>query len=141
MKACRNREYNLINERQDIQTKLEVSNCRLEQFANSASHDFREPLRMVSSYLDLLAQRYKGKLEAKADTCIDYAHDGAMRMQAMIDSFLNLSRIHANCEPLKAVCLERLVKTVIISLQERIRDKRADIVVDSLPEEWAMKPR
>lgn len=131
------REYNLITELQDIQTKLEVSNRRLEQFAYSASHDLREPLRMVSSYMDLLAQRYKGKLDANADTYIGYARDGAFRMQAMIDSLLNLSKIHASCEPLKAVCLEHLVKTVIISLQERIREKGADIVVDSLPEVWA----
>lgn len=131
------REYHLIAKLEDMQVKLETSNRRLEQFADSASHDLREPLRMVSSYVDLLALRYKGKLDAKADTFIEYARDGAIRMQAMIDSLLNLSHVQTSGEPLRKVAMERVVQAVLASLQARVREKGADIVVEPLPEVWA----
>ncbi len=135
--ADKSREYHLIADLQDTQAKLEVSNRRLEQFAYSASHDLREPLRMVSSYVDLLGQRYKGRLDARADTFIDYARDGALRMQAMIDSLLELSHVQTSGGPLKTVDMAQVVEKVLASLQVRVREKGADIVVDPLPEVWA----
>jgi len=98
-----------VTERREYQHRLEESNERLEQFAYAVSHDLQEPLRMVTSYLQLLEQRYADDLDEDAEEFIDFAVDGAERMRDMIDGLLEYSRVTTTGDPLKPVELERVV--------------------------------
>ncbi len=113
--------------------KLANSNTELEQFAYVASHDLQEPLRMISSYLQLLEQRYKGQLDKEADEFIWYAVDGAKRMQELINALLLLSRV-GTCggEFVKVDCAS-ILKQVMINLQPVISESGAVITMGDLP--------
>ncbi|PCR90543.1 PAS domain S-box protein [Natrinema ejinorense] len=122
-----------ITERTEYQRKLEESNKRLERFAYAASHDLQEPLRMVTSYLQLIEHRYAADLDEDGQEFIDYAVDGAERMREMIDGLLAYSRVETQGEPLEPVDLEAVLDDVREDLQFRITEQDADITVDSLP--------
>jgi len=115
------------------QTELARSNQELEQFAHIASHDLQEPLRMISSYTQLLGRRYAGKLDADADTYIGYAVDGTKRMQVLINDLLNYSRVTSSVAPLEAVDLEAALGETLKDLEIRIEDCQATITHDALP--------
>jgi light-regulated signal transduction histidine kinase (bacteriophytochrome) len=113
--------------------ELERSNRELEQFAYVASHDLQEPLRMVASYTQLLARRYQGKLDADADEFIEFAVEGARRMQELINDLLTYSRVGSRALELRSVEANRIVDRVIGDLGGAIRDSRASVTRDDLP--------
>lgn len=112
---------------------LERSNAELEQFAYIASHDLKEPLRMVTSYIQLLAKRYRGKLDPDADEFIDYALDGAKRMQELIDDLLAYSRVGTRGGTFERVDMEKILSRAKANLEKQITDTKAIINSDPLP--------
>lgn len=129
-----------ITERQRAQAKLEQviaalerSNKELEQFAYIASHDLQEPLRMVASYVQLLAQRYEGKLDKDADDFIAFAVDGTIRMQRMINDLLTYSRVGTRGKEFQPTSCENVLGQAFANLQLAIKESGASVTHDPLP--------
>jgi PAS domain S-box-containing protein len=114
-------------------TQLEQSNRDLQDFAYVASHDLQEPLRMVSSYVQLLEKRYKDKLDDSAKEFIYYAVDGAKRMQQLVNDLLSYSRVASQHKLQKEVSLEKVLGRAIKNLEFRIEETKAKITHDKLP--------
>jgi signal transduction histidine kinase len=114
-------------------TELERSNRELEQFAYVASHDLQEPLRMVSSYTQLLEQRYRDQLDDDAREFINYAVDGARRMQRLINDLLELSRVSTRGKPLEPIDANEVLGAVRANLSAAIEDSGALVTSDELP--------
>jgi len=114
-------------------TELLRSNKELEQFAYVASHDLQEPLRMVSSYTQLLARRYKGKLDADADEFIAFAVDGVVRMQRLINDLLAYARIGSDGGEITPVDSGAALDKAIANLSAVIRDNNAAISRTVMP--------
>jgi len=113
--------------------ELERSNVDLAQFAYVASHDLQEPLRMISSYVQLLARRYKGRLDADADDFIGYAVDGATRMQTLINDLLTYSRASARSKAFEATDCVLVLEQTLVNLKEQIRKNSVVVTHDPLP--------
>lgn len=112
---------------------LARSNRELEQFAYVASHDLQEPLRMVTSYLQLLSRRYRGKIDEDADDFIAYAVDGAKRMHILINDLLTYSRVGTRGKELIPVDSAVVLEQTLMALQVRIEEHEAIITTDPLP--------
>jgi len=113
--------------------ELAASNSELERFAYIASHDLQEPLRMVSSFLQLLQKRYSGKLDERADQYIHYAVDGAERMKALILDLLEYSRAGTGKEEFSAVEMDEVMEEVGNIFRERIAEGGARVEAGPLP--------
>lgn len=125
----------LVEARQALErsvAELARSNAELQQFAFVASHDLQEPLRMVASYTQLLAKRYKGKLDADADEFIGYAVDGANRMRQLIQDLLAYSRVNAEEESFEPTSVEAIVDAALRNVQGAIEESQAMVTRDPL---------
>ena len=126
----RNKVLKCLDEQRE---ELQRSNADLEQFANVASHDLQEPLRMVATYTQLLAERYAGQLDERADKYIGYAVDGAKRMQQLVKELLAYSRVSSQARPPAVIETKTVVQDVLGGLKLAIEESHAEIVCDDLP--------
>jgi len=122
-----------ITDRKQTEENLARSNRELEQFAAIASHDLREPLRMVKSYVQLLERRYRGKLDAEAGEFIAFAVDGVTRMQQMIDGLLDLSRAARSSPGLRPTDSSAALDRALANLKPAIEESGAVVVRGKLP--------
>jgi light-regulated signal transduction histidine kinase (bacteriophytochrome) len=130
----RTAELEKVNQQlQQLNQELLSSNHELEQFAYIASHDLREPLRMVTSFTQLLARRYSGQLDAEADRIISFAVDGAERMEALIEGLLAYSRIGSQGKTFQSVNCDELLDQVLSNLNLAIQETNTQITRSQLP--------
>ena len=113
--------------------ELKRSNEELGQFASIASHDLQEPLRMVASYTQLLSKRYKGKLDADADEFIEFAVDGAGRMQRLIQDLLAYSHVGTKGKDLLEISGEETLRQALGNLRGAIEESGALVTHDPMP--------
>ena len=130
-------EKDLRDENRRTQEELARSNRDLEQFAYVASHDLQEPLRMVATYTQLLAERYQGKLDDNADKYIHYAVDGALRMQTLVKDLLAFSRVGRLGQAPQETDCSLVVRSVVANLQAVIQETGARIRYHGLPSLFA----
>ena len=121
-----------ITERKEIELKLNEnikklaeSNKELEQFAYITSHDLREPLRMITSFLQLLERRYKDQLDQDANEFIEFAVDGAKRLEYMTNDLLQYSRITSQKREITPVNFEHVLEDALINLKVQIEENNA----------------
>ncbi|NCU05524.1 MAG: PAS domain S-box protein, partial [Chitinophagaceae bacterium] len=122
--------YQKLEDRAD---QLQSSNTELEQFAYIASHDLQEPLRMVSSFLQLLEKKYADVVDEKGKEYIRFAVDGSLRMKRLINDLLDYSRVTTYKQKLEPVQMEQVVNEVLQNLSLHIQEKQAVIKADLLP--------
>ena len=112
---------------------LARSNKDLEQFAYVASHDLQEPLRTVAGFTQLLGKRYKGRLDQDADEFIEFAVQGAKRMQTLIMDLLSYSRLSTRSKPFAPTDCDAVLAEMLVTLQSAILESGAVITHDPLP--------
>jgi signal transduction histidine kinase len=118
----------------DLRTKeLQQSNSDLEQFAYVASHDLQEPLRKVASFCQLLQRRYEGQLDERADQYIEFAVDGARRMQVLINDLLAFSRVGRRTSEFTDIDMANVLRAAEDNLATVIEETGAEITHNGLP--------
>lgn len=122
-----------ISERKKMELELQRSNAELEEFAYVASHDLQEPLRAVAGMVQLLQQRYQGKLDERADEYIGHTVEASTRMQNLINDLLKYSRVEQFGKPLAETDLERCLKNALANLQVSMQESNAQITHTPLP--------
>jgi PAS domain S-box-containing protein len=138
----KNKELQLseLNEKlKERAEQLATSNTELERFAYIASHDLQEPLRTITSFLQLLKRKYAGKLDDAAETYINYAVDGSDRMRQLIMDMLEYSRVNTQLNLNEEVDMQRILDDVLFNYSGKIKLSDAVIVSENLPKVYAMK--
>ena len=110
-----------------IMTDLKRSNTELEQFAYVASHDLREPLSMITGFLQLIKSGYEDQLDEEANKFIGFALDGAKRLDAMINDILKYSRFSNNERNLISININKVLEKVLLNLKTSIYDTNTEI--------------
>ena len=123
----------LVEEQALIKEELRRSNAELQQFAYIASHDLKEPLRMVSSYLELLRKKSLDNLDDRSKEYLAHARDGARRMTVMIDDLLNYSRVANRANQPASVDMQEVLHTVLRDLREAVEKSNTSVTSDTLP--------
>ena len=123
-------------EREEMSRRLEESNRELQHFAYIASHDLQEPLRTITSFIQLLARRYQGKLDKDADEFIGFVTDGARRMQQLIDDLLAYSHVESKGKPFVRFDGEAVLELTLANLRQAIAESGAIVTHDPLPSLW-----
>jgi signal transduction histidine kinase len=113
--------------------ELEQSNKDLQQFAYVASHDLKEPLRMISSFLQLIERRYTDKLDDDANEFIEFAVTGAQRLDFMINDLLEYSRVANKKREFGKVNINEVLKQTVLNLKLMIDDNKAEITYNEMP--------
>ena len=117
----------------DKSAELERSNEELSHFAYAVSHDLQEPLRTITGFINLLAQRYGEQLDERADTYIEYTVDGAARMKRLIEDLLSYSRVSTHAKEPTSVDLNETLQGVKGNLTAALRESGASLTSDELP--------
>lgn len=133
------RDLNADLERRVVERTAELmrSNEELQQFVYAASHDLQEPLRMISNYTQLIAERYRGRLDSDADEFIGFAVDGARRMHQLIDDLLTYSRLDTHGRPMIEVDCEEVLEFALTNLRVLIMESGARVTHKQLPKVMA----
>lgn len=126
-------QKNVENAISDMNRELLRSNTDLQQFAYIASHDLQEPLRMVTSFTQLLQKKYKDKLDDEAQEYIRYAVDGSKRMYELINGLLAFSRVHTKADEIKEVDMNYIFDCAKTNLFNKIKETNADVKSQQLP--------
>jgi PAS domain S-box-containing protein len=113
--------------------ELARSNAELQRFTSVASHDLQEPLRMVTTFMQLVSERCSGKLDAESNEFIGYAVDGALRMRQLVSDLLTYSHVSSNPEETEPVDFEQVLREVLRDLDVMIRESEARITHDRMP--------
>ena len=119
---------------------LRRSNQELEQFAYVASHDLQEPLRKVTSFVQLLQQRYGSQLDERADQYIEFAVDGASRMQQLISDLLAFSRVGRNTEEFEILPMAACIAAAMDNLDSVLEETSAEIEIAAMPDVLGDRP-
>ncbi len=120
-------------ELQRILAELERSNTELEQFAYVASHDLREPLRMISSFMELVRERSSDRLDEETNEFIQFAIDGSERMQKLIDALLVYSHLGAQAKTFAPTNCDEVLSQTLENLKIKVNESGAEIMADPLP--------
>lgn len=122
-----------VTEQRDAQDRLEKKNLKLKQFSSVASHDMREPLRMICSFSQVLKRFNHDQLDDNGKEYLGFIEDASKRMMTMLDDLLQYARVGVTEQARDAVCLNNVLSLVQNNLGLRIRETNAEIKVASLP--------
>lgn len=114
--------------------QLSRSNRDLQEFTHAASHDLQEPLRMISSYTELVERRYRGRLDAEAEEFLTFAREGAVRLQRLLDDLLSYSRIDSQGHPFVPFSMNDSLAAALANLRVAVTESEASVDVGDLPE-------